>query len=57
MKGKYDYGEFNTLAKLLVTKYNLRKEDKHGIMEAIGNVLRDIALPLGIGVSVGRQIR
>ena len=40
----------NTLARLIRTKYNISKEDKKGLKEAIGNVLRDIALPLGIGL-------
>jgi hypothetical protein len=40
----------NTLARLLRTKYNIGKEDKQGLKEAIGNVLRDVALPLGIGI-------
>lgn len=40
----------NTLARLIRTKYNISKEDKKGLKEAIANVLRDIALPLGIGI-------
>ena len=40
----------NTLARLLRTRYNISKEDKKGLKEAIGNVLRDVALPLGIGI-------
>ena len=40
----------NTLARLVKTRYNISKEDKKGLKEAIANVLRDIALPLGIGV-------
>lgn len=40
----------NALERLLRTKYNISKEDKQGLREAIGNVLRDIALPLGIGI-------
>jgi len=40
----------NTLARLVRIKYNISKEDKKGLKEAIGNVLRDIALPLGIGI-------
>ena len=40
----------NTLARLVRTKYNISKKDKKGLKEAIGNVLRDIALPLGIGI-------
>ena len=46
----------NTLARLVRTKYNLSKEDRKGLKEAIGNVLRDVALPLGIniGTTIGK---
>ncbi len=40
----------NTLARLVRTRYKISKEDKKGLKEAIGNVLRDVALPLGIGI-------
>ena len=40
----------NTLARLVRTRYNIGKEDKSGLRDAIGNVLKDIALPLGIGI-------
>jgi len=40
----------NTLARLIKTKFNITKEQKKGLKEAIGNVLRDVALPLGIGI-------
>ena len=40
----------NTLARLVRTRYNISKEDKKGLKEAIGNVLRDVALPLGLGI-------
>jgi hypothetical protein len=40
----------NTLVNLVKTKYNISKEQKQGLKEAIGNVLRDIAIPLGIKV-------
>ena len=40
----------NALARLVRTRYNISKEDKKGLKEAIGNVLRDVALPLGIGI-------
>jgi len=40
----------NTLARLVRTRYNITKEQKKGLKEAIGNVLKDIALPLGIGI-------
>ncbi len=40
----------NTLARLIRTKYNITRDQKKGLKEAIGNVLKDIALPLGIGI-------
>jgi hypothetical protein len=40
----------NTLARLVRTKYNISKGDKRSLKEAIANVLRDVALPLGIGI-------
>ena len=43
----------NTLARLVKTRYNITKEQKMGLKEAIGNVLRDVALPLGIGIGTG----
>jgi len=39
----------NALAKLVSTSYNISKDDKNGLKEAINNVLKDVALPLGIG--------
>jgi len=38
----------DTLAKLVKTRYRITKEQKKGLKEAIGNVIRDIAVPLGI---------
>jgi hypothetical protein len=40
----------NTLVRLVKAKYNISKEQKKGLKEAIENVLRDIAIPLGIKV-------
>ena len=40
----------NTLAGLVKTSYNMTKEQRKGLKEAIGNVLRDVALPLEIGI-------
>ena len=40
----------NTLTRLIRTKYNIGKDDKHGMKEAITNVLKDVALPLGVGI-------
>ncbi len=39
-----------SLVKLVKAKYNITKEQKQGLKEAIGNVLKDIAIPLGIKV-------
>lgn len=43
----------NTLARLLRTKYNLDKGQGKSLKEAIGQVMRDLAIPIGIGVGVG----
>jgi hypothetical protein len=40
----------NALERLVRTRYKITKEQRQGLKEAIGNVLRDIALPLGIGI-------
>jgi len=40
----------NALARLVRTRYNITREQKKGLKEAIGNVLREVALPLGIGI-------
>jgi hypothetical protein len=38
----------NTLVRLVRTRYNISQDDKKGLKAAIVNVLRDVALPLGI---------
>jgi len=40
----------NTLERLIRTRYKITREQRKGLKEAIGNVLRDIAVPLGIGI-------
>lgn len=40
----------NTLVRLVKTKYNISKEQKKGLKEAIENVFKDIAIPLGLGI-------
>ena len=47
----------NALERLIRTRYKISKEQRKGLKEAIGNVLRDIALPLGIsiGATVDKQ--
>ncbi len=38
------------LERLIMTRYKITREQRRGLKEAIGNVLKDIALPLGIGI-------
>jgi hypothetical protein len=40
----------NALERLIRTRYQISKDQRKGLREAIGNVLRDIAVPLGIAV-------
>jgi len=40
----------NALERLIRTRYKITREQRKGLKEAIGNVLRDIAIPLGIGL-------
>lgn len=40
----------NTLASLVKTRYKITAEQKKGLKEAIANVVKDIAIPLGISV-------
>jgi len=40
----------NAVARLIKTRYNITKDQRKGLKEAISNVLRDVALPLGIGI-------
>ena len=42
----------NTLARLLRTKYNLDKTQGKSLKEALGQVVKDLAMPIGIGVGV-----
>jgi len=41
----------NALERLIKTQYSISKEQKKGLKEAIGNVLKEIAVPLGIGIA------
>ena len=40
----------NTLARLVRTRYKITTEQRKGLKEAIHNVIRDIAVPLGVAV-------
>src|SRR4030042_3902163 len=48
----------NALERLIWTRYRITKEQRKGLKEAIGNVLRDIAIPLGIsiGATIDKRI-
>lgn len=49
----------NALERLIRTRYQITREQRKGLREAIGNVLRDIAVPLGISIGtefIGKKI-
>ena len=49
----------NALERLIRTRYQIIREQRKGLKEAISNVLKDIALPLGINLGatvVGKQL-
>ena len=46
----------NALDKLVKTRYHITKEQRKGLKEAMGNVIKEIALPLGLGVTIGKQL-
>ena len=41
----------NALERLIRTRYKISREQRKGLKEAISNVPREVALPLGIGIS------
>ncbi len=43
----------STLARLVATRYKITGGERKKLKEAIGNVLREVAVPLGIGVGTG----
>jgi len=42
----------NTIARLVRTRYQISKEQKKSLKEAIAKVLTEVAVPLGIGVGI-----
>jgi len=42
----------NTIARLVRTRYQISKEQKRSLKEAIAKVLTEVAIPLGIGVGI-----
>ena len=42
----------NTIARLVKTRYQISKEQKKSLKEAITKVLTEVAVPLGIGIGI-----
>jgi len=47
----------NTIARLVKTRYQISKEQKKSLKEAIAKVLTEVAGPLGIGVGMGMRLK
>ena len=45
----------NTLAGLVKTRYNITREQGKGLKEAMGNVLKEVAVPLGISIGAALE--
>ena len=45
----------NALERLIRTRYKITREQRKGLKEAIGTVLRDIAVPLGISIGAALE--
>lgn len=41
----------DSMARLIRIKYNIGKNDKIGLKDAISSILKDIALPVGVGIA------
>jgi len=47
----------SAIARLVRTRYQISKEQKKSLKEAIARVLTEVAVPLGIGIGVGKLVR
>ena len=45
----------NTIARLIRTRYQVSKEEKQSLKDAITKVLTEVAAPLGIGINVAMK--
>jgi hypothetical protein len=45
----------NTIARLVRTRYQISKEQKNSLKEAITKVLTEVAAPLGIGINIAMK--
>ncbi|MDO8578689.1 MAG: hypothetical protein Q7R50_05870 [Dehalococcoidales bacterium] len=41
----------DSMARLIRIKFDIGKNDKTGLKDAIGNILKDVALPVGISIA------
>jgi hypothetical protein len=47
----------NVIARLVKTRYQITREERKTLKEAIQKVLTEVAIPLGVGVVKGMQIK
>jgi len=47
----------NAIARLVKTRYQISKDQKNSLKEAVSRVLAEVAAPLGIGVSMGAGMK
>jgi len=47
----------NTIARLVRTRYQISKEQKRSLKEAIAKVLTEVAAPLGVGIGMGVGVK
>ncbi len=47
----------NAIARLVKTRYQISKEQKNSLKEAVSRVLTEVAAPLGIGVGMGAGMK
>ncbi|MFP3898206.1 MAG: hypothetical protein ACLFVD_02735 [Dehalococcoidia bacterium] len=46
----------NVIARLVRTRYQISRQEKKTLKEAIQKVLTDVAAPLGVGIAVGAKL-
>jgi hypothetical protein len=47
----------NVIARLLRTRYQISKQDKRTLRDAIAKVLGEVAAPLGMGIGIGMGLK
>jgi len=47
----------NAITRMVKTKYQMTREQKNNLREAISKVLTEVAAPLGIGVGMGAGMK